>query len=104
VDVTVNSDVTAGQFIGTMGYSGNARKLQAKKLPPHLHFAYVRGFAPLTQVRHSSNSLGMPPASYNVLAGVTGVLDPIWAVRFLKCWENPSPADSPSLPSALNMR
>src|SRR5262249_39634256 len=74
VDVSVNSTVTAGQFIGTMGYSGNARKLQAKKLPPHLHFAYVRGLVPLTQVKHSDDGLGMPLASYNVLAGVTGVL------------------------------
>jgi len=103
VDVSVNSTVTAGQFIGTMGYSGNARKLQTKKLPPHLHFAYVRGLVPLTQVKHSDDGLGMPLASYNVLAGVTGVLDPIWAVRFLKCWENPAPADSPSLPSRLIM-
>src|SRR5262249_18152554 len=41
VDVALNSVVTAGQFIGTMGYSGNARSLRAKHLPPPLHFAYV---------------------------------------------------------------
>src|SRR5437667_5430718 len=44
IEVSLNSLVTAGQVIGTMGYSGNAKNLQAKNLPPHLHFAYVRGF------------------------------------------------------------
>jgi len=45
VDVDVNSHITAGRMIGTMGYSGNAKNLQRKSLPPHLHFAYVRTFA-----------------------------------------------------------
>jgi len=95
VDVSLNSSVTAGQMIGTIGYSGNARKLQAKGLPPHLHFGYVRGFVPLARIKDSGD---------NVLAGVTGVLHPIWAVRFLKCWENPLPVGAPSLPSTLIMR
>src|SRR6266850_259812 len=92
VDVSLNSNVTAGQMIGTIGYSGNAGKLRAKGLPPHLHFGYVRGFVPLARIRDSGD---------NVLAGVTGVLHPIWAVRFLKCWENPLPVGAPSLPSTL---
>jgi murein DD-endopeptidase MepM/ murein hydrolase activator NlpD len=104
VDVSVNSHVTSGQLIGTMGYSGNARALRAKNLPPHLHFAYVRGFVPLTRIRNSGDSLGISFAKDGALAGVTGVLDPMWAVRFLKCWENPLPAGAPSLPSTLIMR
>ena len=101
VDVTAHSRVTAGQFIGTMGYSGNARKLQAKNLPPHLHFAYVRGFVPLAKIRNFGDGLG---PSFNVLAGLTGVVHPMWAVKFLKCWENPLPVGPPSLPSTLIMR
>ena len=104
VDVSLNSNVTAGQLIGTMGYSGNARTLQAKHLPPHLHFAYVRGFVPLATIRSSGDGLGASFAKDNALAGVTGVLHPVWAVRFLKCWENPIPAGVPSLPSTLIMR
>ena len=104
VDVSLNSHVTAGQLIGTMGYSGNAKTLQAKRLPPHLHFAYVRGFVPLTKIRDSGDNLGISFAKVNALAGVTGVLHPIWAVRFLKCWENALPAGAPSLPSTMIMR
>ena len=101
VDVTLNSMVTPGQFIGTMGYSGNARSLRTKHLPPHLHFAYVRGLTPLARVRDAGD---VSLASHNALAGVTGVLHPIWAVRFLKCWEDPLPVGPPSLPSRLIMR
>jgi len=101
VDVTLNTMVTAGQFIGTMGYSGNARSLRAKHLPPHLHFAYVRGLAPLGRVRDAGD---VSLASHSGLVGVTGVVHPIWAVRFLKCWEEPLPVGPPSLPSRLIMR
>jgi len=101
VDVTLNSMVTPGQFIGTMGYSGNARSLRAKHLPPHLHFAYVRELSPLARVREAGD---VSLASHSALAGVTGVLHPIWAVRFLKCWEDPLPVGPPSLPSGLIMR
>ena len=104
VDVSLNSNVTAGQMVGTMGYSGNAKKLRAKNLPPHLHFAYVRGLVPLARIRNSGDSLATSPTSDNILAGVTGVLHPIWAVRFLKCWENPLPTRAPSVPSTLIMR
>jgi hypothetical protein len=104
VDVSLNSHVTAGQLIGTIGYSGNARKLRLKHLPPHLHFAYVRGLAPLASIKGAGDGAGIALASHNVLAGVTGVLHPIWAVRFLKCWENPLPEGPPTLPSTLLMR
>jgi len=104
VEVSLNSEVTAGQVIGTMGYSGNARKLPEKNLPPHLHFAYVRGFVPLARIRDSGDGFAASLARNNALWGVSGVLHPMWAVRFLKCWENPLPAVPPSLPSTLIMR
>jgi murein DD-endopeptidase MepM/ murein hydrolase activator NlpD len=104
VEVSLNSHVTAGQLIGTIGYSGNARKLRLKNLPPHLHFAYVRGLAPLASIKGAGDGAGIALASHNVLAGVTGVLHPIWAVRFLKCWENSLPQGAPTLPSTLIMR
>ncbi len=104
VEVSLNSEVTAGQVIGTMGYSGNARKLREKNLPPHLHFAYVRGFVPLARIRDSGDGFAASLARNNALWGVSGVLHPMWAVRFLKCWENPLPAVPPSLPSTLIMR
>ncbi|PYN84291.1 MAG: hypothetical protein DMD87_28135 [Candidatus Rokuibacteriota bacterium] len=104
IEVSLNSLVTAGQVIGTMGYSGNAKNLQAKNLPPHLHFAYVRGFVPLAKIRDSGDSFETSLARNNALWGVTGVLHPMWAVRFLKCWENPLPAGVSSPPSRLIMR
>jgi hypothetical protein len=77
-------------MIGTIGYSGNAKSLRRKNLPPHLHFAYVRAFAgmcsgpaaPLARIKNAGETL----------APVTGVLQPIRAVGFLKCWEDPAPA------------
>src|SRR5436309_9448778 len=104
IEVSLNSLVTAGQVIGTMGYSGNAKNLQAKNLPPHLHLAYVRGFVPLAKIRDSGDSFETSLARNNALWGVTGVLHPMWAVRFLKCWENPLPAGVSSPPSRLIMR
>ncbi|MGH7617842.1 MAG: M23 family metallopeptidase [Gemmatimonadaceae bacterium] len=40
--VRENESVTAGQRIGSVGYTGNAAELEAKGLPPHLHFAMIR--------------------------------------------------------------
>src|SRR5215510_5372718 len=94
----------AGQMIGTMGYSGNARALQAKRLPPHLHFAYVRGTVSLAKIRDSGDGFEASLARNNALWGVSGVLHPMWAVRFLKCWENPLPVGPSSVPSRLIMR
>jgi murein DD-endopeptidase MepM/ murein hydrolase activator NlpD len=34
--------VTAGQQLGSVGYTGNAAALKAKGLPPHLHFAMIQ--------------------------------------------------------------
>jgi len=101
VDVKLHSSITAGQMLGTMGYSGNAKRLQAKNLPPHLHFAYVRGFAPLARIRDSVDGLG---ASFTRDDAVTtGVLHPMRAVGFHKCWEDPTPATRASTPSPVAM-
>ena len=78
VDVKLNSTVTVGLMIGTIGYSGNARALRAKNLPPHLHFAYYRELSPLSRLSDSADGVG-----------ATEVLDPMWAVRFHRCWEEP---------------
>lgn len=99
VEVNVNSNVTAGDMIGTIGYTGNAASLQAKNLPPHLHFAYLRTVvgidgkaAPLARIRDSGDGIRTYPAKDAILAYLSGVLDPIQAVGFLKCWEDPAPA------------
>jgi len=78
VDAKLNSTVTVGQMLGTIGYSGNARALRAKNLPPHLHFAYYRELSPLSRLSDSADGVW-----------ATEVLDPMWAVRFHKCWEEP---------------
>jgi hypothetical protein len=93
-------------MIGTIGYSGNATSLQTRKLPPHLHFAYIRAAAgtvdgsaaTLATIKDSAEGLNADFAQDSILAGVSGVLHPAWAVRFLKCWDDPSPAVAPSSP------
>jgi murein DD-endopeptidase MepM/ murein hydrolase activator NlpD len=101
VEVDVNSHITAGDMIGTIGYSGNAKNLQRKSLPPHLHFAYVRTFAgkggsgtaaPISRIKDSGEGLR------NDLAE-----DPIWAVGLRKCWEDPTAAMRRSTPSTVAM-
>ena len=99
VEVTVNSYVAAGRVIGTIGYSGNAKDLQRKNLPPHLHFAYVRSFAGIS-VGAAAPLAGIVNSGEG-LASVAGVLHPLWAVGFLKCWENPAPAMRASTPSSV---
>lgn len=42
VKVAEGKQVTKGQVIGTVGYTGNAASLKAKGLPPHLHFALIQ--------------------------------------------------------------
>jgi murein DD-endopeptidase MepM/ murein hydrolase activator NlpD len=100
VEVNLSSNITAGHMIGTIGYSGNAKNLQRKNLQPHLHFAYVRALAgmisggkaaPLARIKNSGEGLRNDFAEANILAGVTDVLHPMWAVRFLKCWEDAAP-------------
>jgi len=61
-------------MIGTIGHSGNAQNLQKKNLPPHLHFAYVRGAAPLAGIRDSVDGLVAPFARRAALARGPGVL------------------------------
>jgi murein DD-endopeptidase MepM/ murein hydrolase activator NlpD len=89
IDVKRGSSVTAGQVLGTMGYSGNARRLQEKNLPPHLHFAYVRGTVPFAGIRAVDGS-GTSFARNNAMAEMTSVLHPMRAVGFRKCWEDPT--------------
>ena len=109
VEVHVNSNITARDMIGTIGYSGNAASLQTKNLPPHLHFAYLRAVAgidgkaaPLARVKDSGDGLRTYRAKDAILADVAGILHPIRAVGFLKCWED-SPTAVPSTSSTRTM-
>jgi murein DD-endopeptidase MepM/ murein hydrolase activator NlpD len=96
VEVNLNSNITAGHMVGTIGYSGNAKNLQRKNLQPHLHFAYVRALAgtvrgkaaPLARIKNSGEGLRVDFAEANKLADVARVLHPMWVVRSLKCWED----------------
>ena len=97
VEIDANSSVTAGQIIGTIGYSGNAAGLRAKHLPPHLHFAYFRTVtdvngrvAPLARIKNSAEGVRAYYTKDAVLADVAGIVNPIQAVRFLTCWEDDS--------------
>ena len=40
--VRAGDSVSAGEQIGSVGYTGNAAALKAKGLPPHLHFALIQ--------------------------------------------------------------
>lgn len=42
LSVSSGDCVTAGQKIGTAGFSGNAQGMQSAGLPPHLHFEIIR--------------------------------------------------------------
>jgi murein DD-endopeptidase MepM/ murein hydrolase activator NlpD len=104
IEVNWNSSITAGRIIGTIGYSGNAKNLQKKNLPPHLHFAYVRAFAgmgrgkeaSLARIQHAK-SVRNDFAEENVQVNV---FHPIWAVGFRKCWEDPASI----IPSSVSTR
>jgi murein DD-endopeptidase MepM/ murein hydrolase activator NlpD len=64
VSIAAGSRVKAGQKIGTVGYTGNAAALRSAGLPPHLHFALIRGDGagladadgPLQQLRNGADS------------------------------------------------
>jgi murein DD-endopeptidase MepM/ murein hydrolase activator NlpD len=43
ISVARGATVNAGEKVGTVGYTGNAAALRSAGLPPHLHFALVRG-------------------------------------------------------------
>jgi murein DD-endopeptidase MepM/ murein hydrolase activator NlpD len=94
VEPVVDATITAGQPIGTMGYSGNAASLRAKNLPPHLHFAYLRpapgiGGTPLARIKSSADGVRINFAKDLILADVAGIINPLRAVGFRKCWEDP---------------
>jgi murein DD-endopeptidase MepM/ murein hydrolase activator NlpD len=103
VEVNVNSNVTAGDMVGTIGYSGNAAGLQAKNLPPHLHFAYLRPVAsldgrgaPLARIKDSAEGFRVRSAKDAIMADVAGILNPLGAVGFQTCWDPlPVPAVRP---------
>ena len=106
VEVSVNSEITAGHVLGTIGYSGNAASLRKKNLPPHLHFAYFRAVTgidgrvvSLARIRDSGEGVRASYTKDAVLADVAGIANPLQAVRFLPCWEDPPPPRSPSMRS-----
>src|SRR2546430_5960820 len=102
VEVSVNSNITAGDKIGTIGYSGNAASLQKKNLPPHLHFAYFRTVTgidgkavSLARIKDSGEGIRASYAKDAILADVAGITDPNWAARVRPRWGGPPPPRAP---------
>jgi len=64
ISVSQGAKVQGGEKIGTVGYTGNAAALKDAGLPPHLHFALIRGDGPgladgngpLQQLRNGADS------------------------------------------------
>jgi len=64
ISVAPGATMNAGQKLGTVGYTGNAAALRSAGLPPHLHFALIRGDGPgladangpLQQLRNGADS------------------------------------------------
>jgi len=106
VEVRAGSSIAAGDMIGTIGYSGNAAGLEAKRLPPHLHFAYFRSVAgldgrsaSLTRIKGSAEGFRFASAKDPIRADLAGIVNPIRAVNFMKCWDDaPSATEARSAP------
>jgi murein DD-endopeptidase MepM/ murein hydrolase activator NlpD len=106
VEVKPYSEVASGDMIGTIGYSGNAMGLRAKKLPPHLHFAYFRAVAgtngkgaPLSRMKESAEGFRFVSAKDAIMADLAGIVNPIRAVKFMKCWDDAPAATTASTPA-----
>jgi murein DD-endopeptidase MepM/ murein hydrolase activator NlpD len=64
ISAAPDASVNAGEKLGTVGYTGNAAALRTAGLPPHLHFALIRGASagladangPLQQLRNGADS------------------------------------------------
>jgi murein DD-endopeptidase MepM/ murein hydrolase activator NlpD len=64
ISVSPGATVKSGEKLGTVGYTGNAGALRSAGLPPHLHFALIRGDSagladgkgPLQQLRNGADS------------------------------------------------
>lgn len=108
VEVKPQREVASGDMIGTIGYSGNAAGLRLKKLPPHLHFAYFRAVsgpngkgAPLSRMKDSAEGFRFVSAKDAIMADLAGIVNPIRAVNFMKCWNDPPTATTVSTPATL---
>jgi hypothetical protein len=91
-------------MIGTIGYSGNVASLQNEELAAHLHFGYLRAVSGidgkavrLARVKHSGDGFRAYAAKDAITADVAGILNPLKAVKFLKCWEDSPPATRSTL-------
>lgn len=97
VEVDPNSEIEAGQMIGTVGYSGDAGKLQEKNLPPYLHFGYFRAVSARADDIAASLEHIKVFGEDGVEQGPTGDLtagidDPASAVSSATCWDEAVPA------------
>jgi murein DD-endopeptidase MepM/ murein hydrolase activator NlpD len=103
VEVDPNSEIEAGQMIGTVGYSGDAGKLQEKNLPPYLHFGYFRAVsgraddiaASLEHLKLYGDD-GVEPGPAGDLP--VGIDDPALAVSSVTCWDAAVPAVADTKP------
>lgn len=89
ISVKKDAKVIAGQLLGTLGYSGNAKCLEEKSIPPHLHFAVFRSVTsdkapsarPLTKWKQEGAA--MP----SVHSGTVGPQDPTKRLQELGCFK-----------------
>ena len=92
----VGDRVFTGTIIGSVGYTGNAKKLRKYNLPAHLHFAVIRAGNPDINgdyvIRQMKNWAGF--WANEVGAEAMGPINPqLLLNKQLTCWSNPQAED-----------